>query len=159
VNVCGYVWAKNGNGLYSGSSRLVVGLDNGKAIGIISELTGGAYSDEEHAVIASDGDAICTTPFADLYKRVLDMIMAEIDADADAKAAAQRCYQDRDAKQEELRGSSGSQYGDQLLQILQATNSCIGEVATAHRQAYSRILGYDYSGHMGAHTPDWMTNY
>lgn len=87
------------------------------------------------------------------------MIVAEMNADAEAKAAVQRCYRDADAKREEIRGSSGSQYGDKSLEIIEGENSCVGQVTVAHRQAYSRIFGEDYSGHMGAHTPGWMSNY
>lgn len=159
VSVCGYVWAKNGSGQYHGSSRFVVGLENGKPVGSVSELGGATFALEERAAISSYGDAICTMPFSELYRHVREMTTAEIEADQVAKGDADRCEQQKNAQEDAIHGETGFSDPTRLNQILKDSIACFAKVATAHRAAYSRILGYDYSGPMGLHSPGWIYGY
>ena len=140
-NVCGYVYAKNGYGVYDGGARFVVGLSDGNAVAELSDID----NNREAASLFSTFDfSTCTKkPFYELAADVQRMVYEEVAADTAAHEEEDSCLNDfKNGTQAHPSQHDAAQSGEL---------SCFTDAQARQRTEYSRILRTDYSGAMGLH--------
>jgi hypothetical protein len=145
VNVCGYVYAKDGNGAYNGGSQFVVGVRNGSPGGLVWNIDNNR---EAAAILGSLGDQACDVPISNLKAREREMVAEELEADDAAHAQYGLCQKARE-------GERALAKGDYAMQAILAAGKheleCIAAAQVEWRRSYSRILGFDWTGPLGGH--------
>ncbi|HEY1561837.1 MAG TPA: hypothetical protein VGF71_13280 [Caulobacteraceae bacterium] len=148
VNVCGYVYAKNGYGVYTGGSQFVVGVKNGKATGFIWD-----NGDQEASVIfGSLGDGVCDVPFSNLESKRRAMVYAEVYADVTNHDKVSDCFKTFSSELAAAMREPGYSTHDAEIDAAKKRNAeCLSVANVEWQQAYSHIFGPGWSGQRGLH--------
>ncbi|MEI9964237.1 MAG: hypothetical protein WDM92_05635 [Caulobacteraceae bacterium] len=127
-NVCGYIYAHDGYGVYDGRTGFVVGLKDGRVVGTVQTRDGGEVLDEasQRAVEANGGieGGACGGPFDVLTGEVSRRVLEHQAAESAQKAALQARLQSQIQNELSCMKTYGTTFDMQLCSV------CLDDIRT-----------------------------